>query len=61
MSEQANSIHLTDNLLTLNFHVLQYKMAASLVQQTLASVLEPVKSKLVISPTTDWSYQNVFL
>lgn len=38
MSEQANSVHLTDNLLTLNSHVLQYKMAASLVQQTLASV-----------------------
>lgn len=51
MSEQANSIHLTDNLLTLNLHALQCKMAASLAQQTLASVLKPVKSKLIISPT----------
>lgn len=53
MSEQANSIHLTDNLLTPNFHVPQCTMAASSVQQTVASVLEPVKSKLIISPTID--------
>lgn len=52
MNEQASSVHLTDNLLTLNSHVLQYKMVASLVQQTSASVLESVKSKLNIIPTT---------
>lgn len=49
MSEQASSTHLTDNPLTLNFHVLQCKMVASSVQQTVAFVLEPVKSKLIIS------------
>lgn len=46
MNERANSIHLTDNLLTPDFHVLQCKMVASSVQQILVSVLEPVKSKL---------------
>lgn len=49
MSEQANSTHLTDNLSILNFRVLQCKAVASLVQQTVAFVLEPVKSKLIIS------------
>lgn len=49
MSEQANSTRLTDNLLILNFRVLQCKMVASLVQQTVAFVSEPVKSKLIIS------------
>lgn len=53
MSEQANSIHLTDNLLTLNFHVLQCKMVASLVQQTSVSASEPVESKLVNSFAAD--------
>lgn len=48
MSEQANSTHLTDNLLTLNFRVLQCKMVVFLVQQIVAFVLEPVKSKLII-------------
>lgn len=49
MSEQANSTHLTDNLLTLNFPVLQCKTVASSVQQTVVFVLEPVKSKLIVS------------
>lgn len=60
-NEQANSIHLTDNLLTPNFPVLQCKMVASLVQQILVSVLEPVNSKLNISFTADCSYQTGFL
>lgn len=44
MNERANSIHLTDNLLIPNFHVLQCKMVASSVQQILVSVLEPDKA-----------------
>lgn len=63
MSEQANSSHLTDNLLTLNFRVLQCKMVVFLVQQIVAFVLEPVKSKLIIGQwlNCNWNYQKIFL
>lgn len=53
-SEQASSVHLTDSLSTLSPHALQYMMAAFSVQQTLVSVLIPMKGKLDIIPITEW-------